>query len=328
VSGPRSAGDFVFHFGGHTPILQAAPRVPLDIFTEDAFSGRLSAVDQKPRERAPFPRVNPLTGPIAVEGALPGDVVAIHLIALVPARDWGVATVSPNFGALSGTRNNPNLQPEQDERVWIWQVDRTAGEVTTTTADGRARLAAPLRPFHGIVGVAPPHGEVRLSVVPDVFGGNLDLPEITAGTTLYLRANVPGAHVYVGDGHYAQGDGELAGTAVEGALDTRLVFDVVKARDGIEWPRIETDGEIGVVGCARPLEDAVRIATAGLVAWVSELSALSTLDAYQLVSQTCRIRIGNLVNPLYSVAAFVPKARLPGGPAIFGGVHRSLRDIA
>jgi acetamidase/formamidase len=128
--------------------------------------------------------------------------------------------------------------------------------------------------------------------------------------------------------NYAQGDGELAGTAVEGALNTRLVFEVLDARDAIEWPRIETDGEIGVVGCARPLEDAVRIATAGLVAWVSQLCALSTLDAYQFVSQTCRVRIGNLVNPLYSVAAFVPKALLPGRPVAFGGIHRALREIA
>lgn len=328
MSGPRPAADLVFHFGGHQPRLRAAPRVPLDVFTEDAFSGRLSAVDQKPRERAPFPRVNPLTGPIAVDGARPGDLVAIHLISLEPARSWGVSTVSPNFGALSGTRSNANLQPEQDERVWIWQVDRAAGEVTTTVGDGDARLTAPLRPFHGIVGVAPPHGEVRLSVVPDAFGGNLDLPEIAAGTTLFLRANVTDAHVYLGDGHYAQGDGELAGTAVEGALNTTLVFDVLKVPDSLEWPRIETDSEIGVVGCARPLEDAVRIATAGLVAWVSQLCALSTLDAYQFVSQTCRVRIGNLVNPLYSVAAFVPKTLLSGRPVVFGGIHQALREIA
>ncbi len=326
MSGPYKAQSHAYHFGGHTPALRVAPRTPLAVFTEDAFGGMLTADDQKPRERAPFPRVNPLVGPIAVDGVEAGDLVAVHLLSLTPARSWGVATISPNFGALSGTRYNPNLQPEQDEKVWIWQVDKSEGRVITILADGRP-LSLPCAPFHGIVGVAPPHGEVRSSVVPDSFGGNLDLPEVSAGATLYLRANVPGAHVYIGDGHYAQGDGELAGSAVEGALETRLAFDSLEAPDDLEWPRIETDDEIGVVGCGRPLEDAVRIASAGLVRWVANLCELSVMDAHQLVSQSCRLRIGNLVNPLYSVASFVGKSVLPGRPTPFADVHQALRSL-
>ena len=320
------AGDFVFHFGAGTPRLHARPREMIRVFTEDCFSGRLTTADGKPREVAPFPNVNPLTGPIAVEGVHAGDLLAIHLARVQPARDWGVATVSPNFGVLSGTRLNPNLQPEQNERVWIWQIDKAAGLVTTTTSDGR-RLRAPLRPFVGTLGVTPPHGEIRSSVVPDVFGGNLDLPELGAGTTLYLRCNVDGGMVYIGDGHLAQGDGELAGTAVESALETDLLFDNCGLSDGIEWPRIETDHLLGVIGCARPLEDAVRIAAAGLVHWVTILTDLPVDEAHQLISQTCKLRIGNLVNPLYTIAATIDKAMLPACAPAFNGTHQTLSAL-
>jgi amidase len=314
--------DYVFLYGAGQPRIRIRLGEKLRVFTEDCFSGKLTSADGKPREVAPFPRVNPLTGPIAVLGVRAGDLLAIHLISLNPARDWGVATVSPNFGALSGTRNNPNLQPEQMEKVWIWRVDR-ARKLVTTSAAGR-EIRAPLRPFHGSLGVAPPHGEVRLSVVPDAFGGNLDIPDLAAGSTLYIRANVDDAMVYIGDGHFAQGDGELAGTAVEGALETELMFNVCKA-DDILWPRIETDAEIAVIGCARPLEDAVRIAAEGLVRWVSGVCSFPLQEAHQLVSQTCRLRIGNLVNPLYTVAAFIDKGWLPTGTVIFDGAHDRLR---
>jgi amidase len=316
---------YEFHYGAGEPRIRARLGEPLRVFTEDCFSGKLVAIDGKPREVAPFPRVNPLTGPIAVEGVRGGDILAIHLASVSPARDWGVSTVSPNFGALSGTRNNPNLQPEQAETVWIWRVG-VDGRLTTTTANGR-EISAPLRPFHGSLGVAPPHGEVRLSVVPDSFGGNLDVADLSAGATLYLRANVDEALVYIGDGHFAQGDGELAGTAVEGALNTELIFANCGQSEDVPWPRLETDAEIAVIGCARPLEDAVRIAAHGLVNWVSRLCGLELGDAHQLVSQNCRLRIGNLVNPLYTVAAFVEKERLPRALQAFDGTHQKMRGV-
>jgi acetamidase/formamidase len=318
--------EFAFHYGPATPTLVARLREKVQVFTEDAFCGRLTASTGKPRQAAPFPFVNPLTGPIAVEGVRAGDVLAIHLVSLTPARDWGVSTISPNFGALSGTRNNPNLQSEQQESVWIWRVDREAAVVSTKT-EGGVELRAPLHPFHGCLGVAPANGEVRSSVVPDTFGGNLDIADVRAGATLYLMANVDGALVYIGDGHYSQGDGELAGTAVEGALHTELVFDICGASYNVPWPILETDREIGVIGCARPLEDAARIATHGLVRLVGALCGVGLQQAHQLVSQTCRLRIGSLVNPLYTVAAFIEKRWLPGSPVAFGSAHQRLRSV-
>lgn len=319
------AQEFAFHYGPATPILVARLREKVQVFTEDAFCGRLTKSTDKPREAAPFPRVNPLTGPIAIEGVRAGDVLAIHLVSLIPAREWGVSTISPNFGALSGTRNNPNLQPEQLESVWIWRVDREESVVSTRTERG-VELRAPLHPFYGCLGVAPAHGEVRSSVVPDAFGGNLDIAEVAAGATLYLVANVDGALVYIGDGHYTQGDGELAGTAVEGALNSELIFDICGGID-VRWPILETDHEIGVIGCARPLEDAARIASHGLVRLVDALTDIGLQNAHQLVSQTCRLRVGNLVNPLYTLAAFVEKRWLPGSIP-FGGVHQRFRSTS
>jgi acetamidase/formamidase len=302
--------DFVFHFGGHVPRRTVRPGEIFTVFTEDCFSGKLTDVDGRPREVAPYPRVNPLTGPIAVDGVVAGDILAIRLIALEPARDWGVATISPDFGLLSGTRANPNLQQPQDERVWIWTFDADRTSLATPTRSG-AGLQVPFRPFHGTLGVAPAHGEVRLGVVPGDFGGNLDIPDLGPGATLYIRANVDGGHVYIGDGHYAQGDGEIAGTAIEGAFNTTLSINRLAPEDGFDWPRLETESHIGVIGCARPVEDAVRIAASGLVRWVARRTKLDLMDAHQLVSQCCALRVGNLVNPSFSVLCSIPKSVLP-----------------
>lgn len=313
----------LFHIGAGEPRVTIAPLQIVDVHCEDAFSGRLTAITGQPREVAPFPFVNPLTGPIAVRGAQVGDTIAVHLLAVTPARDWGVSTISPNFGALSGTRLSPNLQPETRERVWIWQVE---GDELVTEASGGGTLRVPLRPFLGTVGVAPAHGEVRTSVSVDAHGGNLDLPLLRAGTTLYLRVNAPGALLHIGDGHLAQGDGEFAGTAVESAVQSRLVTDVVPGDHLNDWPRLETDDQIVAVGVGRPLEEAVRVAVHQLTRWVAELSGLSDQDAYQLVSQTCTTRIGNLVNPSYTVAVGILKALVPGIAAATS-IHDKLGEI-
>jgi acetamidase/formamidase len=319
--------DFVFQIGGHAPKMTIGLREKLTVFTEDCFSGKLTSVGGKPREVAPYPKVNPLTGPIHVSGVAAGDIIAIHLLSLTPARDWGVATVSPNFGLLSGTRANPNLQVPQDERVWIWRFEDKGRSLFTEAADGTL-LRTTYRPFHGTLGVAPAHGEVRLGLVPGDFGGNLDIPDIGPGTTLYLRANVDGAHVYIGDGHYAQGDGEIAGTAIEGAFHTTLACDRLPMEDGFDWPRLETESEIGVIGCGRPLEDACRIAVAGLVHWVAHITGLAIMDAHQVVSQTCRLRIGNLVNPSFSVLCTLDKSALGPDAIVHAGMHADLRALS
>ena len=317
------AKEFVFHFGGHTDRLTAQLGKPFTVFTEDAFGGRIHSIDAKPRELAPYPWINPLTGPIFIDDVRAGDILAVHFLELQPTRDWGVATTSSNFGLLSGTRVTPNIQAEHDERVWIWKFDSDRRSLTTTASNG-ATLIAPFRPFHGTVGVAPAHGEVRLSVVPGEFGGNLDLPDIGPGATLYLRTNVDGGHLYVGDGHYSQGDGEITGTGIEGAFNSTMVFGRLPYQNNFDWPRLENDSHIGVIGCARPLDDAVRIATNGLVHWVSSLTNMGILDAYQLVSQACTLRVGNVVNPAFTVLCLIPKKVLECDVRIFDEIHGRL----
>jgi len=268
--------------------------------------------------------VNPQTGPFYVEGAEPGDTLAIHIADLRPARDWAASTTIPFFGALTGTDRTALLQEPLPERTWIYQLDRAAGTVRYEAKN--MSLDLPIAPMLGTVGVAPAGREVRTSLVPDTFGGNMDTPEMRAGTTCYLGVNVEGALFSVGDGHYRQGEGESCGTAVEGAMDVTLVVDLVKG-GAPAWPRLEHDDDIAVVGSSRPLEDAWRASQVGMVTWLGELYGLDPLDAYQLLTQISRSPLANVVDVNYSAVTLVDKALLPPAQA-YGGMHAHLRSVA
>ena len=178
-----------------------------------------------------YPFINPQTGPFYVEGAEPGDTLAIHLIDVQPARDWAVSTTVPLFGALTGTKYTATLQPALPERTWLYAVDRAAARGRLPgTRFGRSRSRLPLEPFLGTIGVAPAANEARNVLVPEAFGGNMDTPEARAGTTIYLGVNVEGALFSIGDGHYTMGEGEVCGVAVEGAMETVLTVDADQGR--------------------------------------------------------------------------------------------------
>jgi acetamidase/formamidase len=138
----------------------------------------------------------------------------------------------------------------------------------------------------------------------------MDCPEVRAGNTVYLGVRVPGGLLSFGDGHYAMGDGEIMGTAIEGAMNVELTVDLVKHRE-TPWPRIENAEWIMSVGAARPLEDAARVAFKDMVQWVLEKTSLSEMDAYELVSQNARASVVQIVDPEYTVLVKVAKARLP-----------------
>jgi acetamidase/formamidase len=271
--------------------------------------------------------VNPQTGPFFVEGAEPGDTLAIHVVDLTPARDWGASTTIPFFGALSVTERTALLHDPLPERVWIYQLDRDAGTVRFEATSAGLQLDLPCNPMLGTVGVAPPAREVRSSLVPDVFGGNMDTPEMRAGATCFLRVNVEGALFSVGDGHYRQGEGESCGTAVEGAMDVVLLVELVKGAPAPAWPRIETDTHYVVVGSSRPLEDAWRASQVGMIAWLGELYGLDRLDANQLLTQAAESPLANVVDTNYSAVTKIAKALLPDAAA-YNGVHRHLREQA
>ena len=138
----------------------------------------------------------------------------------------------------------------------------------------------------------------------------MDCPEVRAGNTVYLGVQVPGGLLSFGDGHYAMGDGEIIGTAIEGAMNVELTVDLVKHRE-TPWPRIENAEWLMSVGAARPLEDAARVAFKDMVLWVREKTTMSEMDAYQFVSQNARSTIVQIVDPNYTVLVKVPKKALP-----------------
>lgn len=173
---------------------------------------------------------------------------------------------------------------------------------------------------------APPGGEVRSSLVPERFGGNMDSPEVKKGTTIYLGVNVEGALFSIGDGHYRQGEGEACGTAVEGAMDSIILVDLIKG-GAPAWPRFENDKYFMSVGSSRPMEDSWRIGQVDLVRWFQDLYGLHQMDAYQLLSQITKVPIANVVDANYSVVVKAAKNLLPKVDA-YGGMHQSLKDRA
>jgi acetamidase/formamidase len=148
-----------------------------------------------------------------------------------------------------------------------------------------------------------------------------------AGTTCYLGVNVPGAMFSLGDGHARQGEGETCGVAVECEMDSVVAVDLVKGAPPTAWPRLEDDGFIMTTGSARPLEDAFRIAHSQLVRWVCELTGLSAMDSYQLVSQAVLTPVANVVDTTYTVVAKLPK-RVLHGATVMGGMHDRLRTAS
>jgi len=322
--------EYTWTFGGVAPVRRVRPGSVLRLWSDDAFGGSLTSPEHRSADRVDLSHVNPQTGPFYVEGAQPGDTVALHVVDLQPARDWGASAVIPFFGGLTSTDRTAFLQEPLADTTWIYALDRAARTVAFDARFGDLHLELPLEPMLGTVGVAPPAGEVRTSLVPDSFGGNMDTPELCAGATLYLRVNVEGALFSVGDGHYRQGEGEACGTAVEGAMDSTLLVELIKSSPSTPapaWPRLEDDEHWTVIGSSRPLEDAWRIAQRELIVWFGELFGLHRLDAYQLLSQISRAPIANVVDANFSAAVKAPKWLLPAVDA-YGGMHRHLREIA
>ncbi len=319
--------DFAWTFGGVRPVRSIRPGTVLELWTEDAFGGKVRGPDDLVSRVIEFPFVNPQTGPFYVEGAQPGDTLAVHFVSITPSRDHAASSTIPFFGALTGTGplHTATLQEPLDERVWIYEVDTKAWTVAYRASRGDFTVTLPMDPMHGTVGVAPPALEARSSLVPDAHGGNMDTPEMRAGTTCYLGVNVDGALFSLGDGHCRQGEGESCGVAVESAMDTVVIVDLIKSAI-TPWPRLENDGYVMSTGSARPLEDAFRISQVDIVNWMAASFGFDPLDAYQLVTQVAETPVANVCDPNYTVVTKVQKQYLPG-VAVYGGIHQRLREM-
>jgi acetamidase/formamidase len=326
VSYRPEPSEFAWTFGGVAPVRSVKPGTVMELWTEDAFGGKVRGPGDLVSEVIEFPFVNPQTGPFLVEGAEPGDTLAIHFVSIEPSRDWAASTTIPLFGSLTQTHATAGLQEPLPEVVWMYEVDRSRRTVTYHSLQGDHSVELPLDPMHGTVGVAPASFEARSSLVPDAHGGNMDTPEMRAGTTCYLGVNVEGALFSVGDGHCRQGEGESCGVAVEAAMDTVIVVDLIKGV-ATPWPHLENDDYVMTAGSARPLEDAFRISQADMVEWLASERNMDRLDAYQLLTQAAETPIANVVDPNYTVVTKLRKAYLPSGEA-YRGAHSRLKEMA
>ncbi|MGW1995927.1 acetamidase/formamidase family protein [Embleya sp. NPDC001921] len=318
--------QYAYTFGGRRPLVTVRPGTIVELSTEDCFGGNVKGIDDLPSAVCTFPYLNPVTGPIAVEGAEPGDTLAVHFVDIAPARDWGISTTFPHFGALTATPTTAMLHEALEERVWVYDLDADAGICRFRARESDFVVDLPLDPMHGTVGVAPAAGETLMSITPGAHGGNMDTPEMRAGTTAYFGVNVAGGMLSIGDGHARQGEGELCGTAVEAAMRTVIVVDLIKGGAPVS-PRLENDDHLLTTGSARPLEDAFRISQRDLVGWTAELLDLELLDAYQLVSQAGLAPAANVCDTNYTMVGKLPKAVL-GRHRAYEGRHDHLRAVA
>ena len=294
-------------FGPAEPVARLKPGDTLDTNTLDCFGNAI----KKPGDTlSKVKGDNPLTGPFYIEGAQPGDTLVVKFLDLQVDGNQGVGAFAAGFGALNETNYTPMLHPPLPEKIWFYPIDHADQTATFKALDSDFSVKIPVHPFFGCIGVAPADGESRSSVVPAEFGGNLDSPEASVGNTIYLPVNVSGAMLYIGDGHAAMGDGEIAGSAIEVPLHARLQVNVIKGQK-ISWPRFENDHAIMAVGAYRPLDDSLRIAFTELISWIHSDYGLSELDAYELLSEVGRIHLNEMVDPNYVIVASIEKKYLP-----------------
>jgi acetamidase/formamidase len=294
------------HFGWDNsiqPVLEIDSGEVVELEVRDASGGQLDRDSQLDAVAAlDFSRVNPVTGPVFVKGARPGDVLAIDILELRP-RDWGWTAIIPGFGLLADVFGEPWLR--------ISEVDASAGRVRFG-----GDVSLPYDPFPGTIGVAPAEPGEHSIVPPRKWGGNMDTRHLRAGTTLFLPVGVEGALFSVGDTHAAMGDGEVCGTAVEAPMDITVRLSVRRdlSIDAPQFvipaaaapPERRTDFHV-CTGVGPDLWEATRDATRSLVEHMVEQRGRTREEAYAIASVAADLRIHEVVDaPNWVVGAFLP----------------------
>ncbi len=309
--------DFAFD-ANVPPVAHIRPGVPLRVQTWDCFGNAVDSPNQRFASLTDLLSLigglNPLTGPIYVEGAAPGDVLAVHIdhITLGTLAPQAVTMLIPGVGGICGPSGGPReLSPDT-------RVCRLDGEhVVLPTSRGEVRL--PIRPMLGTIGTAPPPG-ARLSSLefsPECCG-NIDSPDVSTGSTVLLPVNVTGALLSIGDLHAAMGDAEITGTALETSGDVVLRCEVLKpaAAGYVGCTRILTRESVGSVGChfGQPLDFNVKSAFADLAGHLTRFHALPPHEAYVLLGSAARVRVHQCVDGGWtSASAWLARDALPGG---------------
>ena len=253
------------------------------------------------------PRGNPQTGPFFVEGADPGDTLAVDLDEIQPNRRYGFcgSSVAPNVVDPTYVRELPQADLAE------WDIDLQAGTATLTGPESSlGQLVIPLDPMLGCFGVAAIRGQAISTATSAEHGGNMDYRGFVAGTTVYFPVFEPGALFFLGDGHAVQGDGEIVGSGIEISMNVRVTLRVLKDKK-IGWPRAENDEWIMTVGNARPLDQATQHATTEMIRWLQEDYGLDALGANLLLSQCVRYELGNFFDPAYTMVCKLNKKWLP-----------------
>jgi acetamidase/formamidase len=263
---------------------------------EHRIPASMIAVENAVTDRGPG--AHPMTGPIRVSGAEPGDVLEIRIVDIGYLTPYGVSGFLPGGGSL------PDHFPYAGLR--FFEFDLESG----TAAMGESGLSVPLSPFFGSIGVAPPEMRGRISSGPPGYhGGNLDNKELVAGTTLFLPVHVDGGNLSIGDGHAAQGDGEVSGTAIETSL-TGTVEVVLHKGMRLRWPRAETPTHYMSMGLHTDLDEAARMAVLEMVEFLVDQHGLSREDAYILCSVALDLRVTQVVDGTKGIHAMLAKSIL------------------
>src|SRR6185437_3597846 len=244
---------------------------------------------------------NPMTGPVYVEGAEPGDSLAVRIVRMTPNRGdgWTFGPVAPNVVDPAAVA----ALPKRERGLWRLEGDKAR---LIDPPASLARFEAPLAPMLGCFGVAPPLGQAISTATSGVYGGNMAYRRFGPGTTAYFPVFAPGALFFLGDGHFCQGDGEIVGTGIETSFEVEFTVSVRKGRT-IGWPRGETQDFIFALGNARPLDQALQHATSEMMAWLAADYGLDGLAASHVLGQAVRYDVANVFNPAYSVACRLSK---------------------
>jgi acetamidase/formamidase len=287
--------------GPHEPVLRVADGDTVATTTVDA-----RGFDATGNPVVPPP--NPQTGPFFIEGAAPGDTLEVRLDRIWPnrSRGWTRTVIAPNVIDPEYVRDIP-----AEAAIVQWQLDLEKGTATLDMPGAKLQgFTLPLSPMLGCFGVAPMGGQAISTATSGEHGGNMDYQGFVAGVRVYFPVFVEGALFHLGDGHAVQGDGEVIGTGIEVSMDVEMTFRVLKGRK-INWPRAETEDAILAVGNARPLDQAVQIATTEMLRWLREDYEMNGYGASILLGQCARYELANMFDPAYTMVCKVPKSVLP-----------------
>ena len=263
------------------PVLTIEPGDVVEMSTEEATDGQLTIdSDTADLMKLSFDPIHPLTGPVFVNGAVPGDVLAVTLHK-IEIGAWGWTAILPGFGFLADEFTDPHLRTFE-----------LAGKNNVRFADG---INIPLKPFAGVLGVAPDTDSLLSTIPPRANGGNMDDPNMIEGTTVYLPVFVDGALFSIGDAHAAQGLGEVCGTAIEAPMKFLVEIDLIKDKNLAE-PQYENDEVYAVTAFATTIDEAAKKATRYMIEYLMESYGLSRNDAYMLCSLAGDLKIAEVVD--------------------------------